>query len=94
MKEKGFFASDKRDGEYIAYYRSGRIKEKAMYHNGKLEGKFLTFDEQGIALKTPAWDNGEEPYESGEDIEDKEKRVEDLLRNLSNYEKNEGKDSS
>ncbi len=35
---------EKRDGEYIAYYRNGQIKERCLYRDGKLVGPFVTAD--------------------------------------------------
>jgi hypothetical protein len=87
----GNFINDRRDGEYIAYYKSGKIKEKATYKNGKLAGEFLSFDTTD--LEDQIDDLEDEPYTLADEeaLQDKEKTVDDLLKKMANFEKEQKK---
>jgi antitoxin component YwqK of YwqJK toxin-antitoxin module len=90
IKEKGSFKNDKRDGEYIAYYKNGRVKEKATYSNGKLVGKFLSFGSDARDLETGDQED-ETPLFNGDDQKEREKMVDDLLKNFKNFERGQEK---
>jgi len=88
IKETGAFKNDKRDGEYVAYDKNGTMKEKALFKNGKLEGDFQSF-----LTETPETaDDGEGAVSSAtglDSLPEKEKRIDDLLRDLRAFEKEE-----
>ena len=78
---KGYFQNDKLEGDYIAYYKNGQIKEKATYKNGNLVGKFLSFNEDGSAASGTNSD-----YSDNTGIWE-EKDVADLLQDLKHFDK-------
>ena len=86
-KEKGRFVNDKRDGEYIAYYKNGRTREKATFRNGKPEGKFLSFDIDDPANRDNSQEEEPTTFADEDNLREKEKMVDDLFRNLANFEK-------
>ncbi len=47
MREKSSYKDDKLDGEYIRYYETGVVAERAFYKDGKPYGDRLEFDESG-----------------------------------------------
>jgi hypothetical protein len=64
------------------------MREKATFRSGKPEGKFLSFDIDDPANR----DNGleEEPstaFADEDNLRETEKMVDDLFRNLANFEK-------
>ncbi|MCC6570713.1 MAG: hypothetical protein IT274_03730 [Chitinophagales bacterium] len=46
------------NGEYLKYYTTGQIKEKATMINGDYEGELTYFDEKGIVTKVELYKNG------------------------------------
>ena len=76
-----FFKKDKREGEYVSYFKNGQIREKATYKNGNLAGKFLAFREDG----THADDDTGEDEDSKRTWEDKD--IGNLLHDLSHFDK-------
>ena len=79
--------NDKRDGLYMYYWRNGRIREKAVYRNGRLVGKFVMYDEAGRETQTFLPTDMSDEQENEDDKSVQGKMVDDLLKNLSNYEK-------
>jgi hypothetical protein len=59
----------------------------ANYENGKLKGKFLCYDESGHPIRLKDQENTESSCEEDDNVEDKEKMIDDLLKNLGNFEK-------
>ena len=80
-KEKGGFKNDRRDGDYVCYFKNGQIKEKAAYKNGKLVGRFLSFTEDGASLAEEVSD------EEGSRRAWDEKEVAGLLHDLAHFDK-------
>jgi antitoxin component YwqK of YwqJK toxin-antitoxin module len=87
LRERGAFRNDQRDGEYEAYDRDGRLREKALYRNGKLVGKFMTLAMEGATAGEMNGVNALSPDGMDGDREDREKAVDDLLKNLQNFNK-------
>ena len=46
------------NGEYLKYYPSGQLKEKATLLNGDYNGELNYFDEKGVITKTEFYKNG------------------------------------
>ncbi len=46
------------NGEYFAYYRSGKVKEKGFYKDGKIEGTVTQYYENGTVFATVNLKNG------------------------------------
>ena len=87
LRERGAFRNDQRDGDYEAYDRDGRLREKALYQNGKLVGKFMTLAMEDVTAGKMNGMNALSSEDMDGDREDREKAVDDLLKDLQNFNK-------
>jgi antitoxin component YwqK of YwqJK toxin-antitoxin module len=71
----------------MAWYRNGQIRERAVYENGRLKGRFLCYDESGQPMRIKDQESIESSCEEDDNAEDKEKMVDDLLSSLGNFER-------
>jgi hypothetical protein len=55
-KTKGNFEGQLLNGEYTAYYKSGKLKEKGLYNIGIRCGKWFTWNEDGTIQKVAEFD--------------------------------------
>ena len=57
LYEEGEVKGKKRTGEWITYYKSGKIERKAQFLNGKLNGNYKEYSKNGILIENSHWKN-------------------------------------
>ena len=57
-QEQGTFKNGKKEGPWVDYWSSGRLREKGDYKNGKREGPWVTYLHNGQLVDEGTYKNG------------------------------------